>query len=352
MREDGGETRLLPMTVHPFPRGSADRPSRDRRDPFRIRSESDVLALVPYSLGFHPRDSVVLVVVGGQGRPFLARVDLPDEPDDFPVLAETLVAAAVRNDGRQALLVVYSDDAWLAQEAWDAMARALDRAGMPMRVAIRAEDGWWYPLGGLDDPELVEGVAYDVSTHELTTRGVLEGRVTYDSRDALADSLVPGDPEAVEAVEAAYGGLDGLPTSRRALRAEARWARAQIAALRLHGRLPDHEALARLLRDAHHPDLRDALWCDLTREEAEEHGRAWQQVVRSSPAALVAPAAAMVALCAWLSGDGALAWCAVERSLQADPDQSLARLVADTLHGAVPPSAWRPLGTAAVLEGR
>jgi hypothetical protein len=345
------------MTVHPFPRGSSGRPRPDTsRDTLRIRSEADILALVPYSLGFHPSDSLVLVAIGAQGRPFLARVDLPADPDDLPMLAGTLAVAAVRNDGRQALLVVYTDDAWLAGEAHDAMAAALQNAAMPLRVAIRADDGRWYPLGtaadARDDANVVEGVAYDVETHELTTRAVVEGRVTHGSRDALADTLIPGDWETVEAVEAAYALLGPPPSSRRALRAESRWARARIAAHRRHGRVPDAGDVARLLRAAHHPDLRDTLWCDLTREAAAEEGRAWQAVVRASPEAHVAPAAGMVALCAWLSGDGALAWCAVERSLQADPDQSLARLVADALHAAVPPSTWQPLGDTGALGRR
>jgi hypothetical protein len=41
-----------------------------------------------------------------------------------------------------------------------------------------------------------------------------------------------------------------------------------------------------------------------------------------------------------LQGNGALAWCAVDRARQADPDQPLAALVADALEGAVPPTAW------------
>ena len=66
-------------------------------------------------------------------------------------------------------------------------------------------------------------------------------------------------------------------------------------------------------------------------------------MVRRSPEELVAPAAGLLAFAAWLAGDGALAWCAVDRSLRSDPDHTLAQLVAQALEGAVPPSAWRPL---------
>ena len=50
--------------------------------------------------------------------------------------------------------------------------------------------------------------------------------------------------------------------------------------------------------------------------------------------------AAILALSCWLAGNGALAWCAVDRAVEADPDNSLARLVTELLTRAVPPSSW------------
>jgi Domain of unknown function (DUF4192) len=58
---------------------------------------------------------------------------------------------------------------------------------------------------------------------------------------------------------------------------------------------------------------------------------------------LRAPAATLLGFSAWLSGDGALAWCAVERALDADPGYSLASLLTQLLAGAVPPSSWQPI---------
>jgi hypothetical protein len=70
----------------------------------------------------------------------------------------------------------------------------------------------------------------------------------------------------------------------------------------------------------------------------------WRDVVRRAPLDLLAAPAALLGFAAWLSGDGALAWCAVDRCRQAEPGYSLAGLLADALAGAVPPSSWRPLG--------
>ena len=62
--------------------------------------------------------------------------------------------------------------------------------------------------------------------------------------------------------------------------------------------------------------------------------------MRRCPDDLLPHAAGVLGFAAWLAGDGALAWCAVDRGREVDPDHSLLSLVADLLQGAVPPSAW------------
>jgi hypothetical protein len=43
---------------------------------------------------------------------------------------------------------------------------------------------------------------------------------------------------------------------------------------------------------------------------------------------------------AWLAGDGALGWCALERAAEGEPPCSLADVVAEALEQALPPSLW------------
>jgi hypothetical protein len=62
--------------------------------------------------------------------------------------------------------------------------------------------------------------------------------------------------------------------------------------------------------------------------------------VRSAPTDLVAPVASVLAFLAWLAGDGALAWCALERAAEGDPPCSLADTVARALEQALPPALW------------
>ncbi len=47
-----------------------------------------------------------------------------------------------------------------------------------------------------------------------------------------------------------------------------------------------------------------------------------------------------MALAAWVVGDGALAWCAVDRGTEVDPEHPGCLMVADLLQRAVPPERW------------
>jgi hypothetical protein len=316
------------------------------RQPITLRNEDDLLALIPYTLGFTPEDSLVLVTLGKDAAPFHARIDLPDVPADLPDVVAPLVVAARRNAAANAMVVVYTEDECLAEEAADLLVDALSSGGVECLVSLRADGRRWYPLG-LDhlDPRSLVGVPYDTRDHELTSRAVLDGRVTFRNRSELAESLAATDPDEVEEVLAAHGCFEPLAEGapRRLLAAEAAWL-AKGVTRQLHGAAPFSAAeVARALRAVARQEVRDVVWCAITREEAAAHVRVWRDVVRRSPEELVAPAAGLLAFAAWLAGDGALAWCAIDRSLRSDPDHTLARLVAQALEGAVPPSSWRPL---------
>jgi hypothetical protein len=66
----------------------------------------------------------------------------------------------------------------------------------------------------------------------------------------------------------------------------------------------------------------------------------------------VASPAAVLGFSAWLAGHGALAWCAVDRSLRARPGHSLACLVSDLLDAALPPTRWDPVDPCALALTR
>lgn len=318
-----------------------------------VRNEADLLALVPFTLGFVPEDSLVLVTFGRDGRPFQARVDLPDDVLTLDTVAAELAQAVVANDAEVALVVVYTDDQCLAETADDLLVPYLVAAGVRILTSIRADGHRWFPLDtGLDDPLRCEGVPYDVSSHPLTSQSVLEGRILYASRTEMQESLSVVDPVLADTVADAVAALPPLDPARTHLVAEGQWTLRRTDTL-LRGGVDavtgcEVEELARLLRALAHRDIRDLVWNEIDRATAPAYVVLWRELVRRSPASAVAPVAGLLAFSAWLAGNGALAWCAVDRALEADPDHTLAQLVADALESAMPPSRWRPMDPTAL----
>lgn len=305
---------------------------------------------MPVVLGFRPDDSIVLVTSGAEHRPFHARIDLPDDPADLGVVAEHLARAAHANGAEGALVVVYTHDTALALEAARVLRAVLHRHGIGVPLALRA-DGDHY--ADLDDPTSAVR-PYDLTAHPITAEAVYDGRLMHTSRQGLVDSLVSGDPDAVEQVYVATRDAQAALLARESdppgflEQCVEREALAMLdvvrQAIREDRRLaaPD---LARLLAVLTFDGAGDRFWDDLGRLGARKHVAFWTDVVRRSHVDHVDHPAALLAFAAWMHGDGALAWCAIDRCREKDPDNALAALVATALLNAVPPEVWESAGS-------
>lgn len=293
------------------------------------KGPEDLLAAVPIVLGFEPEASVVMLTFSGRDR-FHARVDMPpgraDDESTVGLLLEPTVLHAVDN----VAFVLYTDDAGHARDLCRLLLERFSDAGVEVVDCLRAHEGRWHAVDTQRDGVAREGVPYDAEKHPFRAQAIVDGRVTLRSRAELAGS-VASEPTATAEVERA------LPTAR-ALSA------AEVVAAVAHGLATGSAGapagLARLLLALRDPVRRDAAWAGMGREAAPRHIRLWSDVVRRAPESHVADPAALLAFSAWLSGHGALGWCAVDRCLAADPEHRLGLLVSTALERAVPPSVW------------
>ncbi|WP_028644577.1 DUF4192 domain-containing protein [Nocardioides sp. URHA0020] len=298
------------------------------------RTPEDLLAVVPVVLGFEPTESMVMLTFGGD-RPFHARVDLPDAVDDVAEMAALLAEPARHHGVRRAFLIAYSDRDRFADRALQATAQSLRLHGVEVIDGLLTDGRRWRPVPGRPGVPL-DGVPYDLSAHPFAAQAVYDGRVVHASRDRLAET-VAAQPDLVARVVPALAALTGEPLP--ALE-EGRWARELVERHVGRGTSPADAEVARLLRGMLDLRVRDAAWSSLTRTRAREHTAFWTDVVRRAPDPLVAAPAALLGFAAWQAGQGAVAWCAVDRCIEADPGYSLAGLVAEVLTRAVPPETW------------
>ena len=314
-----------------------------RPQSYVARSALDLVALAPTVLGFHPEDSVVLMTFGPPGGSFHARVDLPVSAADQEQVAGLLVEAMVRNRLDRAAVLLYSGDEGLARAQGRLLLDRLLEVGVEVIDVIRVDDGRFYAV--LEDDDV--GAPYDLTTHPFTAERVLGGQVVHRDRAAVAETLAGGDPAAArEVAAAAERHAQRLATHAEdssLLRREARWLQRRVRGFRPDDGSLDADDAGRALVLAAVIAVRDVAWAEITRETAAGHVELWRDVLRRAPRDLVPGAAGLLAFAAWQHGDGALAWCAIDRCLEVDPDYSMALGLAELIGAAVPPGRWPPI---------
>ena len=298
------------------------------------RSPEDLLALAPVVLGFHPSESIVMLTFGAVA-PFHARVDLPRSAAEVVEAVDLLVTPARRHGVQRVVILVYGTDRVMSRRLWAGLGDGFGAVGIEVIDALRVEEERWYPLVGRDRRAQTSGVAYDVSAHPFLVQAVVDGRVTHGSRAALARTLAP-DVDATRRLAA----LVDCRTSPVDRLSEGVWIESMLTAHLTEERLPDDAQLARLLVALSDGRLRDAAWSTLSRERGRAAVGWWTHALTRCPADLSAAPAALLAWASWLHGNGALAWCALDRCEEVEPGYDLARLVADLLERAHPPTQW------------
>ena len=356
----------------------------------RLRSPGDVVAVLPYQLGYHPDDSLVVVALRDRAVVLVERVDLPTA-DEAEEVSRVLLPPLLHEEPDAVLLVAYETREDTGRPGLDALRGLLALAGLEVLDRIVVRDGRWFavdcvagccpPAGSpvpaaADTPAVAEFVAVGISP--------------LPGRESLAE-LVAADPARTASVEAALVERAGLRerTARRgglgrdAHRFEALSAWAVTLGLRgtsEGGAPPDEGAVVDALRpdqvallvdslrdhtlrdalvawlcpgslpaDCLAPDVLDAVRTCLGepgRDDRPATGRRHlarlQHLVRAVPDEHAAAPLTVLANLAWWLGDGALARTGLQRALRASPSYRLALLLEHMLDLGVRPGGGAP----------
>jgi hypothetical protein len=334
-----------------------------------VRSTVDLLAVVPYLLGFHPTDSLVVVAMRAGQMVFAARADLPGPRSSGATraaLADQLARVVVRQDAQTASVLGYGPPD-LVTAALPAVCDALSQQGVEIFDALRVTAGRYWSFV-CADPECCppDGTPFDVTTSRLTAEAVFAGQAVLPDRTALTRLVAPvrGLPRELmrQAAERAVDRLAALvvaeptadptagPVAGPVVEGGAVRSGGGAAAVLRAGKAAVRDALARgetgagltddevawlTLLLSHRP-VRDFAWERTTPDEWQI--ALWTEVLRRAAPELAPAPASLLAFAAWRSGHGALASVALERALGADPAYPMALLLDDMLRRGVPPS--------------
>jgi len=318
--------------------------------PLRLDSPADILAAVPYMFGFHPVDSVVLVGLSELQLNFQVRADLPaaDTPEEgLAEVADYLAGLMAAQAADGAISIGYGPAERVTPMLLRLRAALLDRGLMPLDT-LRATDGryWSYEcVSPACCPP--EGVGYDIPGSVVAAQATLAGFAVLPDREAVVSTLDPPTGPALASIRQL---TETAQEESRQLPAPARLAAAETAVIeafdryRSGGQLTDGE-LARLTAlGCAVPAVRELAWrwMDLDGSEQNDlqvHVRLWSDVLRRcAPEHAVLPGVLLSYAC-WQHGDGVRARAAVNRALAAGPRDSAARLMAELLSRAIPPTA-------------
>jgi hypothetical protein len=272
----------------------------------RLTSPADIVAAVPHLCGFVPTDSLVAIALQGKRIALTMRFDLAAEG-----LAEELVRRVRHVDATSTVLVLYSSSG-----DWEPLVAGL-RTRLDVVEALHVRDERWTSFlcssASCCPPTGTPVVGSDL----LAAVSAYEGRAVLRDRAELVRSLAtPTQPLALDAPPASLAEFRdqlGVPVGPCAA--------ALVVALQ-DRRVRDEVALLAL----DHDEALLALLLELARR-------------CSAPSDV--PVCTLIALVAWLRGDGALANVALDRALAGEPGCTMALLMRAGLDAQLPPSAVR-----------
>jgi hypothetical protein len=338
------------------PSGQADDHTDGRGDRLvlRLTSSADVVAAVPYLLGFHPENSLVAIGTNGPQGSCAARLDL--SPVEYVTdAAEHLAAVLSGNRFGKAVLVGYGT----SEQVVPIVSAALTDRDIEVLEALRVEGGRFWHVA-CENPMCCppEGIPYDITTSTIAAQATAAGHVALAGRGEVAGMVAPVDGTARASMRAATeaaqrrllawkrecGDNDSL--HRRIIDEGVPYVQAIIQ----HGRPLDDDEVAWLGVLLTVLRIRDEAWV----RTDENHLDLWRDVLRRVEPFYVAAPACLTAYAAYLAGNGALANVALDRAFTADPDYTMAQLLADLMLAGVPPSqarlAMTPQDLAAAYE--
>jgi hypothetical protein len=313
----------------------------------RIKGPTDLIAVVPLLLGFHPEQSLVVIGLVEGDLHCTFRVDLPGSAEHIEHLRD-LTGQLCRNGCDACVLVAYGERE-LGEAALARAAHRFDAAGISPLNRFRVTDGRWFGLDCEEPCCPAEGRPVPRTSPAACEVAVAGGHALPD-RSAVAAQLDPVEPgrraavtAAVDAALLAETELDWAEQRGRDLRTVERW----MAASELPG-TAEIAALGLALGDL---DIRDHVIERINSGEFEGNRTdLWIWVARHLEEELVAPAATVAGFAAYRFGNGVLALEALELALRARPNYRLAQMLMASLQAGIPPRMLAGIGSGNASE--
>ena len=310
-----------------------------------LTSAHDLITAVPFLIGFHPTNSLVLIAVKDGAIGLAMRIDLPSHIDSDEI--DLLAHHFIRDQAQAALLVAY-----MPQERSDgdslliSLGAGLIRNGIEIQESllitggryrsIICRDGTCCPAAGKALPAIEDSA--------IAAEHVVAGiPMPYGDISELIDSIA-ADSQSLskEWISDVSGYLvDEDSPEIGPLRRDGVEAMLLLLDEFRIGRGPtDQSLVARVIGRMSDVQVRDYAMGVHQEDNYDLFFAMWRELLRLSPVGSVAPIACIVAAMAYENGDGALAQRALDRAISDNASYPLAALLRRVFNAGWPPQSF------------
>ncbi|WP_084145393.1 DUF4192 domain-containing protein [Amycolatopsis jejuensis] len=325
-----------------------------------LRNPADLIASLPYLLGFRPAESVVLLGHRSPGTTvgMILRADLPPR-EICAAQADSLVPRFTAPEYVGVTVVVVGgaagSDGLPYAEFVGELGRALAENGLRLFHPLwTSEVTAGSPWACYREPDCI-GVLPDPKETVLAAATTEAGFIVFPSREHLAELLEPRSPDAIVRRAALLTSSPeplwrSAKTQGEVLRAAAREVRDAFVRQRRGAGPPDDEQAVRLAHALSFDPIRDACLATAVPADAplaREAEELWLTLVRELPPPHRSVAACLLGYVALMRGEGAFAGMALANALEADPDLMVAQLLHAAWNAGMDPARLTGLADAA-----
>lgn len=313
-----------------------------------VKTPHDLLAAVPFLIGYHPTNSLVLISVKEGALEMAMRIDFPKNPSEgtYQLLASHLK----RESADGALLVAYVP---FENQEGEVVLRGAAKAVLDLEIPIRelmlVQNNRWRSLLCEDEnccPKEGNPIE-DFGSSRIAAEQVANGKVLpFADSEGLTHSISATQIARDINWNAQVIGfrIDSEDSDLNSKQRDGAESVLLLADFYIQdGKCKDYDLIARVLGRLSDIQVRDfALGCH-NDETLCAYWTMWRDLLRIAPPKFVAPVASLFAAIAYENGEGALAQRALDRAIEDQPDYSLSRLLRRVFSSGWPPSGFAQL---------
>ena len=311
-----------------------------------LTSPHDILAAVPFLVGFKPKDSIVLISLKDDAINLAMRIDFPSKISSLELA--NVSRHLLRNNSQAALVVFYlphkfSPNHPVVQE----ISQLLATLPLDLKESLVVQNGRWRsllcsdytccPIEGNHLPE--------IENSRIAAEQVALGKpLPFDSLQELNESIsaTESDPELIAMIKT----IPTIDYEKNPVAKQREGAEAVIdfiADFAADGVCRDKKLTALVLVRLQDLQVRDFALGSVSPDTLDIYFNAWRWLLRQAPVGYIAPVANLFAAVAYERGDGALAHRSLDRAVADEPGYPMTSLLRRVFN-----SGWAPSSFAAM----